>query len=118
LFKDYYRKEELRNFPNLHGVAQVSINGQPTTPFTIKIPFNFHNRNDSDRENIAGDIEELAIKSQKLYTKPLHEVEAIVDQRYEEVLQNLALVEEDEDMDYEAELSEELIGNLKDLVRR
>lgn len=118
LFKDYYRKEELRSFPNLHGVAQVSINGQPTSPFTIKIPFNYHKRDDSDRENIAGDIDELAVKSQKLYTKPLHEVEEIVDKRYEEVLQNLALVEEDEDMDYEAQLDEELIGNLKDLVRR
>jgi hypothetical protein len=115
IFKDYYKKEELRNFPNLHGVAQVSINGQPTSPFTIKIPFNFHKRDDSNRDNIAGNIEEIAERSSKLYAKPLHEVEEIVEKRYEDVLQNLALVEEDE-MDYEAQLDEELIKNLKDIV--
>jgi hypothetical protein len=118
IFRDYYRKDELRGFPNLHGVAQISINGEPTSPFTVKIPFNYHKRDDSPRENLAGDLEVIADNSRKLYAKPLHEVEAIVEKRYEDVLQNLALVEEDEDMDYEAELSEELIGNLKDLVRR
>jgi hypothetical protein len=116
LFKDYYKKEELRNFPNLHGVAQISINGQPTNPFTIKIPFNYHKRDDSPRENIGGDLEELAKESRKKYSKPLHEVEDLVNQRYEEVLQNLALVDENEDMDYEAQLNEELIKDLRDIV--
>jgi hypothetical protein len=117
LFKDYYKKEELRGFPNLHGVAQISINGQPTTPFTIKIPFNYYNRDDSERENIAGDLNVLADKSRKLYTKPLEEVEEIVDKRYEEVLQNLALVEDDmEEIDYEAQLDEDTIRNLKDII--
>jgi hypothetical protein len=116
LFKDYYKKEELRGFPNLHGVAQVSINGQPTSPFTVKIPFNYYKRDDSDRDNIAGNIEEIAEKSRKLYAKPLHEVEEIVDKRYEEVLSNMALSEEEEDIDYEAQLDEELLKNLKDIV--
>jgi hypothetical protein len=116
LFKDYYKKEELRGFPNLHGVAQLSVNGQPTSPYTIKIPFNYHKRDDSPREDIAGDLEILADKSRKLYSKPLHEVEEIVDKRYEEVLQNLALVDEDKEFDHEAEADEDLIRDLKQLV--
>jgi hypothetical protein len=116
LFKDYYKKEELRGFPNLHGVAQVSINGQPTNPFTIKIPFNYHTKDDSDRENIAGDINVIADKSRKLYTKPLYEVEAIVDKRYEEVLNNMSLMDEEEELDYEAEMSEDMIKNLRDII--
>lgn len=117
LFKDYYKKEELRGFPNLHGVAQVSINGQPTSPFTIKIPFNYYNRDNSPRENIAGNIEAIAENSRKLYAKPLHEVEEIVDKRYEEVLSNMALSDEDEEYDYEVRLDEENeMRNLKDLI--
>jgi hypothetical protein len=117
LFKDYYRKDELREFPNLHGVAQISINGKPTSPFTIKIPFNYYKKNDEARENIAGNIEELADKSRKSYAKPLHEVEDLVDKRYEEVLQNLALVDETEEFENGVdEADEELIKDLKNLV--
>jgi hypothetical protein len=116
LFKDYYKKEELRGFPNLHGVAQLSVNGQPTSPFTIKIPFNYHKRDDSERDDIAGDLNVLAERSRKLYSKPLHEVEDVVNKRYEEVLQNLALCDEDEEMDYEAQLDADLIKDLRDIV--
>jgi hypothetical protein len=117
LFKDYYRKDELREFPNLHGVAQISINGKPTSPFTIKIPFNYYKKNDEARENIAGDIDALADKSRKLYAKPLHEVEDLVDKRYEEVLQNLSLVDETEEFENGVdEADEELIKDLKNLV--
>jgi hypothetical protein len=116
MWKDFYRKEDLSAFPNLHGVAQISVNGQPTNPFTIKIPFNYHTKDDSPRDNIAGDLEIIAENSRKLYSKPLHEVEAIVDKRYEEVLSNLALSDDIEDIDYETQLDEELIKNLKDII--
>ncbi|MER2009906.1 MAG: hypothetical protein ABS939_20925, partial [Psychrobacillus sp.] len=101
IFKDYYKKDELRSFPNLHGVSQVSINGLPTSPFTIKIPYNYNLRNDEPRENNKHLIEKIAKRSRELYTKPLHEVEETVTKRYQEVLQNLALVDEQEDFDYE-----------------
>lgn len=116
LFKDFYKKDELRGFPNLHGVAQLSINGQPTSPFTIKIPYNFHTRDDSPRENIAGDLEKIAERSRKLYAKPLYEVEKMVEERYDEILQAVALNDNEEMEDYDIEMDEATLKSLKDII--
>lgn len=112
LFKDYYTKDELRGFPNLHGVARLSINGQPTTPFTIRIPINFATKDNTPYEK--KELTELAEKNRKLYAKPLEEVERMVSQRYEEVLDAISLGDDIEEEEFEAsDEALELLRHLK-----
>jgi hypothetical protein len=112
LFKDYYKKDELRGFPNLHGVARLSINGEPTSPFTIRIPANYTTLDNTWREVNEEVIDRLQAKSRKLYARTLAEVEEIVDKRYEEVLSAFTLGEDVEDVDHEAQIDEDDLRSL------
>jgi hypothetical protein len=111
IFKGYYNKEEM-NFPDLHGIAKLNIDGTYSTPFTLKIPYNFFNRDNSDRvidENTLSTIQE---NSRKLYAKPIDEVESIVNEKYASVIKNLELFEEAEEIG-DLVVSEEFMEQLR-----
>jgi hypothetical protein len=114
IFRGFYNKEELL-MPNLHGVAQVNINGQPSNPFTLRIPWNYFTKDNSPRASINGALDTIREESRKLYAKPKEEVERIVNERYESVLSSMELSDEVEDIDYEVDASEDMIKNLRDL---
>jgi hypothetical protein len=90
----------------------LSINGEPTSPFTIRIPANYTTLDNTWREVNVEVIDRLQAKSRKLYARTLAEVEEIVDKRYEEVLSAFTLGEDVEDVDHEAQIDEDDLRSL------
>jgi hypothetical protein len=114
LFKGYYNAEEM-DFPDLHGIAKLNIKGTYSTPFTLRIPYNFHNRDNSDRTDFGG-MDWIQDNSRKLYSKPIDQVEAIVNQKYQAILGNLDMDEFEEVMDEDIEESDELLEQLRKMA--
>jgi hypothetical protein len=112
IFKDYYNKEELERLPNLHGIARLSINGTLATPFTLRIPYNFYSRDNSPHTYITGGIEQIQDTSRTLYAKSKDEVETIVQEKYNQILNNMAMdiIDADYEMD---EADDDLLAKLK-----
>jgi hypothetical protein len=115
IFKGYYNKEEM-DFPDLHGIAKLNIKGEYSTPFALRVPYNFHTRNNEPRIDLGGEpiIQE---ESRRLYAKPIEEVEEIVNLKYMAVLANLQDNTEFEDEldDKGLEVTDELLQQLKDM---
>jgi hypothetical protein len=115
IFKGYYNKEEM-DFPDLHGIAKLNIKGEYSTPFTLKIPYNFHTRDNQARNDFGG-TDWMQENSRKLYAKPIEQVEAIVNEKYMAVLANLenAAEFEEEFSEEGLEITDELLQQLKDM---
>lgn len=113
IFKGYYNREEM-DFPDLHGIAKLNIKGEYSTPFTLKIPYNFHTRDNQARNDFGG-TDWMQENSRKLYAKPIEEVENIVNSKYQAVLSNLqdSTEFEDEFPDEGLEVSQELLEELR-----
>jgi hypothetical protein len=110
IFKGYYTKEDM-DFPDLHGIAKLNIKGTYSTPFTIRIPYNFHTRSNDARE-VLGDVDIMQADSREKYAKPLSVVERLVDEKYQQILQRIELDEteamQEGDMEADAEMLEKL----------
>jgi hypothetical protein len=118
MFNGYYDKEDFRNLQNLQGIARINANGALTNPFTVKVPFNFFTKEDTDRTHNQDAILYCKAMSRHKYARPKAEVEKIVAERYESILSSMELRDDmgDEMEDYEVEASEEQIKNLRDLL--
>lgn len=119
IFKGYYSKEEMA-FPDLHGIAQLNIKGEYSTPFTLKIPFDFHTKSNNGwkRTTFDGAVDWIETNSRKLYAKPIEEVEEIVNEKYQAVLANVQNNNNNPDFKEEfpeegLEVSAELLEQLK-----
>lgn len=110
IFKGYYSKDDM-DFPDLHGIAKLNIKGEYSTPFTLRIPWNFHTRDNTNRT--VNDITAIQEDSRLKYAKPLQVVERIVDEKYAQVIQRMELDEEEELVDYDIETDMDLINKLR-----
>lgn len=110
IFQGYYTKEEM-DFPNLHGIAKLNIKEEYSMPFTLRIPYNFHTRDNSTRT--VNDITAIQEASRRDYAKPLAVVERLVDEKYAQVIQRMELDEHEEQVDFDMETDADLLNKLR-----
>jgi hypothetical protein len=111
-FKGYYSKEEME-FPDLHGIAKLNIAGTYSTPFTVRIPYNFHTRDNTNRTENEEGLEHLQDESRKLYARPIDEVEKMVEGRYGDIIKQLELVEEFEEAPASIEVTDDMLDQFR-----
>lgn len=114
MFRGYYEKEDM-DFPDLHGIAKLNVRGTYSTPFTIRVPYNWYTRDNQSRTISDEATAYMKERSRTLYARPIAEVEQLVDEQYNQILKNLTLDENAEldEHDSEEEVSEELLNKLR-----
>jgi hypothetical protein len=115
LFKGFYSKEELRSFPNLHGVARLSVNGKPTDPFTVRTPTNYYTKDSLWRKPIHDKIQEIAENSRKLYAMHIDDVKKLVDEKFSEMSNDVDVDELEELESTAEEIDESIFDQLRNL---
>jgi hypothetical protein len=117
IFSGYYAKEDM-DFPDLHGIAKLNIRGVYSTPFTLRIPYDYHTRDNNEWKKTCfdGAIEAIQDNSRNLYAKPVEEVEEIAMKAYQDILENIALDDQVDELNHEMEdASDEFLSKLKAL---
>ena len=112
LFKGYYSAQEM-DFPDLHGIAKLNINGTYSTPFTLKVPYNFFTRDNEPRTLNESAVDMILDNSRKLYAKPIDEVERLVESKYSDIVTTLEIAEGFDEEQDAIEASEDLISQLR-----